>query len=74
MSYVLKSQEIRILVPYESIMREVEVLKLLSRRLDILADEHSTLTEALLPISAGILRIATVLEVLAISRSDSRPV
>jgi hypothetical protein len=55
-------------------MREVEVLKLLSGRLDILADEHSTLTEALLPISAGILRIATVLEVLVISRSDGRPV
>jgi hypothetical protein len=61
-------------VPYESIMREVEVLKLLSGRLDVLADEHPTLTEALLPISAGILRIATVLEVLVISRSHSRPV
>jgi hypothetical protein len=55
-------------------MREVEVLKLLSGRLDVLADAHPTFTEALLPISAGILRIATVLEVLAISRSDSRPV
>lgn len=61
-------------MPYESIMREVEVLKLLSGRLDILADDHPTLTEALLPISAGILGIATVLEVLVISRKDGRPV
>jgi hypothetical protein len=58
-------------VPNKSIMREVELLKLLSGRLDLLADQHPTYTEALLPISAGILRFATVLEVLVISRSMS---
>jgi hypothetical protein len=60
-------------VPYKSIMKEVEILKLLSGRLDALADEHSTFAEALLPISAGVLRIATVLEVLVISKSRERP-
>jgi hypothetical protein len=73
-SHVLRFQEIRILVPYKSIMMEVEILKLLSGRLDVLAEQHPTFTETLFPISAGILRIATVLEVLVISRSDSRPV
>ena len=66
-------EEFRDHVPYKSIMKEVEILKLLSGRLDALADEHSTFAEALLPISAGVLRIATVLEVLVISKSRERP-
>jgi hypothetical protein len=53
-------------------MQEVEILKLLSGRLDVLARQHPAYTEALLPISAGILGFATVLEVLVISKSGER--
>jgi hypothetical protein len=59
-------------VPNKSIMKEVEILKLLSGRLDVLADQHPTYTDVLFPISAGILRFATVLEVLVISKSGER--
>jgi hypothetical protein len=56
-------------VTFGSILKEVERLKGLSGRLDLLADEHPTLTEALLPVSASIVRIATVLELVVISRT-----
>jgi hypothetical protein len=56
-------------VTFGSILKEVERLKRLSGRLDLLADEHPTLTEALLPVSASIVRIATVLELVVISGS-----
>ena len=61
------------LVPFEKLMKEVEVLKAMSGRLDLIAEEHSAFSEALFPISAGILRLATVLEVLIISKSSERP-
>lgn len=54
---------------FGSILKEVERLKRLSKRLDLLADEHLTLTEALVPVSASIVRIATVLELVVISNS-----
>jgi hypothetical protein len=55
-------------MPYERILAEVDRLKRLSSRLDLTADEHPALTEALRPISANILSIATVLQVLVISK------
>lgn len=58
-------------MPCREILVEVKLLKELSDRLDQLAGEHPSFTEALLPISAGILRMATVLEVLVISRSGT---
>lgn len=57
-------------MPYKRILLEVKRLKELSSRLDLLANQHPPFTESLLPISAGILRIATVLEVLVISKSE----
>lgn len=54
---------------FGSILKEVERLKRVSKRLDLLADEHLTLTEALVPVSASIVRIATVLELVVISNS-----
>lgn len=57
--------------PHKKILTEVKRLKELSGRLDLLAEEHPTFSEALVPISAGILRMATVLEVLVISRSGA---
>lgn len=58
-------------MPYKSIIQEVERLKRVSGRLDLLANKHPSVTDALLPLSAGILRIATVLEVLVLSRSGT---
>jgi len=55
-------------MPYKRILAEVDRLKRLSSRLDLMADEHPTFTESLRPISANILSIATVLEVLVISK------
>ncbi len=42
----------------------------MSARLELLANRHSPVTEALISISASILGIATVLEVLVISKSE----
>jgi hypothetical protein len=67
-------QEISVTVPYDTILKEVERLKQVSARLDLLANRHSSVTEALISISASILGIATVLEVLVISKSGTRPV
>jgi hypothetical protein len=61
-------------VPYNIILKEVERLKQMSGRLELLANKHSPVTEALISISASILGIATVLEVLVISKSGTRPV
>lgn len=61
-------------MPIERMHKEVERLKRLSGRLDLVANEHSSFTEALLPISASILRLAVVLEVLVISKSGGQPV
>ena len=57
------------MMPYTKLLTEAKLLKDLSERLDRLADEHPSVTEALIPISAGILRMAIVLEVLVMSRS-----
>jgi hypothetical protein len=46
----------------------------MSARLELLANKHSSVTEALMSISASILGIATVLEVLVISKSGTRPI
>ena len=64
-----KPKKLALSVAFGSILKEVERLKGLCGRLDLLADEDPTLTEALLPVSASITRIATVLELVVISRS-----
>lgn len=56
-------------MPLKMILKEVERLKHLSVRLDKIAGEHPSITEALLPISSG--RMATVLHVLVIPESTS---
>ena len=58
-------------MPFKRILKEVDRLKQLSVRLDKIASEHPSITEALLPISSGILGMATVLHVLVISKSKS---
>jgi hypothetical protein len=61
-------------VPYNAILKEVERLKQVSGRLELLGNEHSSVTEALMSISGSVLGIATVLEVLVISKLGARPV
>ena len=61
-------------MPYNTILKEVERLKEMSGRLELLANEHSSVTEALMSISGSILGIATVLEVLVISKLGARQV
>ena len=61
-------------VPYNTILQEVDRLKQMSGRLELLANKHSSVTEVLMSISASILGIATVLEVLVISKSGTRPI
>ena len=61
-------------MPYNTILQEVDRLKQMSGRLELLANKHPSVTEALMSISASILAIATVLEVLVISKSGTRPI
>lgn len=62
-----------IIVANRAILKEVERLKQMSRRLELLADDHSSVTKALLSVSASILGIATVLRVLVISKAATPP-
>lgn len=63
------AKKLALSVTFGSILKEVERLKGLSGRLDRLADGQPSLTEALVPVSASIVRIATVLELVVITRS-----
>jgi hypothetical protein len=65
-------QETGVIVANSAILKEVERLKRMSRRLELLADEHSSVTKALLSVSGSILGIATVLKVLVISKVSTR--
>jgi hypothetical protein len=71
---VFQLQETGVIVANHAILKEVERLKRMSRRLELLADEHSFVTNALLSVSGSILGIATVLKVLVISKASMRPV
>jgi hypothetical protein len=71
---VFQLQETGVIVANGAILKEVERLKRMSRRLELLADEHSSVTKALLSVSGSILGIATVLKVLVISKASTRPV
>lgn len=44
-------------MPFKRILQEVERHKRMSGRLDLLADEYPSVTEALVPLSASILRL-----------------
>jgi hypothetical protein len=68
------SQDTGVVAANRAILKEVERLTGMSQRLKLLADEHSSAAKALLPISASILGIATVLKVLVISKASTPPV
>jgi hypothetical protein len=73
-SKVFQLQETGVAAANRSILKEVERLTGMSQRLKLLADEHSSAAKALLPISASLLGIATVLKVLVISKASTPPV
>jgi hypothetical protein len=68
---VFQLQETRVIVANNAILKEVERLKRMSERLELIADEHSSVTKALLSVSGSILGIATVLKVLVISKAGT---
>jgi hypothetical protein len=71
---VFQLQETGVVAANRAILKEVERLTGMSQRLKLLADQHSSAAKALLPISASILGIATVLKVLVISKAAIPPV
>lgn len=58
-------------MPFEDILREVEQLNNVSKRLDSLADQDSSVEDALMSISENIRSSATVLEVLTLIRNKA---
>lgn len=62
-------------MPAKSILHEAQQLKNVSQRLETAAEEHPTVTEALLTICGTIRSTATLLEVLVATKlGGSRPV
>jgi hypothetical protein len=60
-------------MPSTAILHEVQQLYNVSDRLDLLAEEHPVVTEALLTISGSVRNTATLLEVLVATRMGHIP-
>jgi hypothetical protein len=59
-------------MPFEAILREVEQLHDVSDRLEVLAEQHPPVSEALMTISGSVRNTATTLEVL-VAMKMTRP-
>ncbi len=57
--------------PFEDILKEVGYLNSVSDRLEVLADQHPSVGDALMSISGNVRNTATTLEVLALIRNKS---
>lgn len=57
-------------MPSKALLHEAQQLKDVSGRLELLADEHPTVTDAILTISGTIRSTATILEVLVATKLD----
>jgi hypothetical protein len=57
-------------MPSKALLHEAQQLKDVSGRLELLADEHPTLTDAILSICGTIRSTATILEVLVATKLD----
>ena len=55
-------------MPSKALLHEAQQLKDVSGRLELLADEHPTVTDAILRISGTIRSTATILEVLVATK------
>jgi hypothetical protein len=62
-------------MPSDAILHEARQLHNVSDRLDLLADEHPVVSEALMAISGNVRHTATLLEVLVATKMEppSRP-
>jgi hypothetical protein len=60
-------------MPQNTILQEAQKLHDVSERLDSLADEHPTVSEALMTISGNVRHIATLLQVLVVTKMGSLP-
>jgi len=60
-------------MPQNTILQEAQNLHDVSDRLDSLADEHPTVSEALLTISGNVRHTATLLQVLVVTKMGSLP-
>ncbi len=60
-------------MPSSSILHEAEQLKRVSQRLELTAEEHPTVTDAILTICGTIRSTATLLEVLVATRLGGPP-
>jgi hypothetical protein len=58
-------------MPFEAILREVEQLHNVSTRLEELAEQHSTVSEALITIAGNVCNTATLLAVLVATRNPT---
>lgn len=59
-------------MPSKALLREAQHLKNVCDRLEVLADEHPHVTDALLSVCGTIRSTATILEVLVATRLDGR--
>jgi hypothetical protein len=60
-------------MPSNTILQEAQKLHDVSERLDSLADEHPTVSEALMTISGNVRHIATLLQVLVVTKMEKFP-
>jgi hypothetical protein len=60
-------------MPSNAILREVQQLYNVSDRLDLLAEEHPVVSEALITISGSVRNTATLLEVLVAMKMGPLP-
>ena len=60
-------------MPSKALLHEAQQLKEVSGRLELLADEHPTVMDAILTISGTIRNTATILEVLPSCMASSSP-
>jgi hypothetical protein len=60
-------------MPANTILQEAQKLHDVSERLDLLADEHPIVSEALITISGNVRHTATLLQVLVVTKMGSLP-
>ncbi len=60
-------------MPSNIILQEAQKLHDVSERLDSLADEHPTVSEALMTISGNVRHTATLLQILVVTKMGSPP-
>jgi hypothetical protein len=57
-------------MPSNTLLHEAQELKAVSGRLELLADQHPTVTDAILAISGSVRTNATMIEVLVATKLD----